>query len=482
MAEFEIAMAERQLKAKELEKSMQRYTAPRMKTYTLPYVLDDAQLKMANSRFPRTIFKCAQDNGHDHPLAHLETMIAADQAARMFPAGSLVLDLWGSPKRCSDLNRGQARSNNPKTFHAYVSIMVEKDNLRALAWPQAEPQDWTEGETGNIFTDLMWDEAAKEFNFFPLYDGVTLDFMSIHTLYYMTDEDIAKILSVRGSRMIAVVHRHMADQGTMFAGEATYAKIHGCVEQINTQTGERYVHRDLSFLWQSRTKVVHVADAAYTWTMHKVTDETWIIVLTGCVSRDERFAKRKAVLGANGAANEVNESALAPTHFPHPALAELPTSTCTLVGGVPVIRVKGAQIPDVRLSCPKMLEYLKSHIVGKPRDSVRLQDLFSLARTHVADGSNFAGKQNFECPADEIAGHVILAYLSGVKSEMELLRAASAYHTFTREHNALLDMSAVVYDGSAVTTGRTAVGVAKRLNEARKKGDLFSAAIDVFDS
>lgn len=477
--EFEIQMAEREIRARELEKSAQRFTAPKMKTYTLPFVLNEKQLKYATTAFPRTIFRCGQDAGHDHPLLHLETMIAADQCARLFPAGHHVVDMWGSPKRCTDLNRGQQRSNNPKRFFPYVSIMTEKDNLRALSW---EGHQYLEGYTGDLFADLGWSPVMGRFLFTDEDEGQQVDFMFIHTLYYISDDDLAKMLTIPGSRAVAVVHRHAADSGTLMQGESTYAKINGCVEQVNCQTGERYVHRDLSYLFTSRTKVVHTSQGAYTWTMHKVTDDTWIIVLVGCVSRDERFNKRTKEIGTNGAAEEMNQAALAPTHFPHPSLAILPKAQCTLVGGVPVIKLEGTHLPEVRVSSPDMLEFLCSSIAGKPRNAVTYNDLFSLARSHLENGTSFAGKIGFRCPSGEIAGHVTLAFLSGLGNETELLRAVACYHTWAREHHALLDMSAVVVNQDAPTGGRAALSLAKRINIARKSGDVISGVLDALDS
>jgi len=477
--EFEIQMAEREIRARELEKSAQRFTAPKMKTYTLPFVLNEKQLKYATTTFPRTIFRCGQDAGHDHPLLHLETMIAADQAARLFPAGHLVVDVWGSPKRCTDLNKGQQRSNNPKRFLPYVSIMTEKDNLRALSW---EGHQYIEGYNGNPLTDLGWSDVMGEYMFLDPEEGQQVDYMFIHTLYYVSDDDLAKMLQLRGSRAVAVVHRHAADSGTLMQGESTYAKINGCVEQINVQTGERYVHRDLSFLFTSRTKVVYTSNGAFTWTMHKVSDDTWIIVLTGCPAKDERFLAREKSIGTNGAAGELNAHALVPSHFPHPSLAVLPKATCTLVGGVPVIKLDGTQLPEVRVSSPEMLEFLCSSIAGKPRNAVTYNDLFSLARSHLENGTSFAGKIGFRVPSGEIAGHVTLAFLSGLGNETELLRAVACYHTWAREHHALLDMSAIVLNNGPQTSSRAALSVAKRVNIARKSGDLISGVLEALDS
>jgi len=359
-------------------------------------------------------------------------------------------------------------------------VMTEKDNIRALSWAD---HPYLEGYTGDMFADLGWSDVMEDYLFLDKErDEQQVAFMLIHTLYYMSDESIAKMLKLRGSRAVAVVHRHSSDAGTLMQGESTYAKIAGCVEQVNVQTGERYVHRDVSYLFTSRSKVVHTSEGAYTWTMHKVTDDTWIIVLVGCVSRDERFVKQSKDKGINAACEEMNSAAVAKSHFPHPSLAVLPKASCTLVGGVPVIKLEGTSLPQVRVSSPDMLEFLCSSIAGKPRNAVTYNDLFSLARSHLENGTSFAGKLGFRCPSSELAGHVTLAFLSGLGEETALLRAVACYHTWSREHHALLDMSAIIANGDGPTGGRAVLSLAKRINVARKSGDAIAGVLEALDS
>lgn len=291
LKEFEVQMLERELKVRELDRSLQKYTAPKMRTYTLPFTLNDKQLALATARYPRTIFKCGVDAGHDHPIAHLETMIAAEAACRMIPAGHTVYDLFGSPKRCAAANRAQRRSDNPKVFHAYVALKTEKDYIRALSWdehPHIKGRDlMTDFQLRynlRLGGDIVDDHPADDRLY---YLPCRTTFLMVHTLYYVTEEEICGLLSPDSTRIIAVVHRHAADKGVMFDGEATYAKIEGTVEQINSMTGERYVHRDLSYLFTSKSKVVYSQFGAYAWTLHKQTDETWIVVMVG-VDRIDR--------------------------------------------------------------------------------------------------------------------------------------------------------------------------------------------------
>jgi hypothetical protein len=467
-AEFDVAMLERELRLKELDKDRAKYMAPKRRVFTLPYVLNPAQLELATQRFPRTVFHVGLDANHDHPIAHLETMIASERAIRMIPGGHTVFDIYGSPQRTMELNRKQQRSNNPKAFFSIVNRKTEKDVIRSLHW------------AGEDFLDLgddlnLYDVFGPGADVFDLDEDVS--FLFTHTLYYLSDDEIFMLLnSSPRARGLAVVHRHQHDSGTMFAGEATYAKIGGCVEQVNTATGERYVHRDLSYLFTSVSKVVYTSNGAYTWTLHKVTDETWIVEMAACSDRlNERFSKRVKGLGRNGAIAEVNSQATVASSFPHPALEQLPGARCFMVGGVPVVSFAGGEV-QVKVTCPQLVEYLMVAVAGKPRTPVTYQDTFNLARTHVAGGNQFAGKLNFKVAAAEIADHVALAFVSGLKGETAVLRSLAVMRDSTREHHALLDFD-FVSEGKARSAFQAGLSVASKVNSARKEGDVVSGVI-----
>jgi hypothetical protein len=460
-----------------------KHLGPVMPTYTLPYCMDKASLAYTCQQFPRTTFKCSTDVQHDHPIAHTENMIATQHALRRTPAGSMIFDIWGSPKDVVPFRRSQGRADAPKQMIAYVETKTARDYLRKLNWPRADDGSGTpvfmEG-TGDMCGDLFGQGTVLEEVDF----GRPLVYFFRQSVYYMPDYDLANLLRVPGSRAIAVIHRHANASGSMFNGEISYAKKAGCVEQVNAITGERYYHRDISYLFDSKSKTVHTKAGSFAWTMHMVTRETWIIVYTGVPrSVEERIvrAERDGLLSTVSA--EINEFDVAPSTFPHPALASLPDASCKMVGGIAVVSVLGGDLPPVNFTSPDLFEFLSKSVVGKPRDANRLADLFSLARSHVAGGSDYPGKMNFCCRSADIAGHVSLAFLSGLSSEIDLLRAVNCFHVSTREHSALLDGSAIVASGSVPFEGtsRAALSMMKRVNGARKQGDTLDGLISLFD-
>jgi len=483
------ARLERELKIAQLEAELREVRSTESKALggklpgqNLPFFLKKDKMEFLQRRFPRTTFKCTSDNHHDHPLAHTETMIATAKMQRMIEAGATMIDYYGSVSACDAFNRTQARSTTPKTAVAYIDRLSPKAFLRhrKVGDPTGndgklryiEVSEGFELDFGATADGIM---LGAERGFIP---GPDITWTFKHSLYYLSDEDIQRCLNVQGSRALAVIHRHVGTQGQLFDGECTFAKVEGTVEQINVLTGEGYVHRDMSWLWDSRSKVNYNSLGAFTWTFHMVSEETWIVELVAVPTGiDERYAKQARTKGANGACEEMNAAALVPSPFPHPALADMPDASCILVGGVPCITFADTRLPDCRVTSPQLYEFLLASVVGKPRDADRLQDLFSLARSHCLSTSEFPGKKNFGVRAADIAGHVFLAHVTGLKAETRMLRAAACHGVWAREHSALLD-GVYMHSGGRESGLQSVVMAAKRVNQARKTGDTFDGILN----
>jgi len=482
--DLELARLENDL-ADEAHKAA-KHLGPRLPYFQLPYCMNKEQLSYMVGNFPRTTFRCIEDRMHDHPIAHAETMIGRNKIERMVPQGHTIIDLFGDPGKADTFNRAQRNANLPKRMIPYCATMTEKDNLRALGWGSplnpAGALRYVRSRTGDVIGDIDPHRGGVDPSF-GVVDTTLLTYTAFHTLYYLSDYQIASLLRPQGSRICALVHRHMGDQGTLFNGECSFGKIGDTVEQINSLTGERYIHRDLSWLWDSNTKVVHTQAGSFVWTFHMVTKETWIVVLTGTPVLDERVVNRAKQVGGINASHEVNAASVEPTRFPHPGLASLPGAVCHMVGGIPLVSFKNRLLPPTRLTCPELYEYLRIAQLGKPRDPERLNDLFSLARSHVANGSEFPGKRNFRCSSDDLPGHVSLAWVSGLTKEHELLLALSSYKLLAKEHSALLSGYQVIVDAnsSLPTSGQSAMQLLKRVNDGRKRSDLLSGVISALE-
>eukprot|EP00697_Spironema_sp_BW2_P014747 gnl/Spiro4/528_TR291_c0_g1_i1.p1 gnl/Spiro4/528_TR291_c0_g1~~gnl/Spiro4/528_TR291_c0_g1_i1.p1 ORF type:complete len:576 (-),score=32.72 gnl/Spiro4/528_TR291_c0_g1_i1:70-1698(-) len=479
IAELQYKIQELAWEKEQLEAKQAKTLGPKLPKFDLPFFLRKSKMAFLQERFPRTTFRCVSDNAHDHPLAHTETMIATKKALRLAPAGSLVVDYYGSASAMDAFNAEQQRSNNPKVGLAYIDYKSPKAFIRHRKVGAAMVNGVMRHVVAHsgIGPDLGASSSGLTHNGVH-YTGENITWFFKHSLYYLSDEEIQECLSVEGSHAVAVIHRHDKSSGTLFDGECSYAKIEGCVQQVNKLTGESYTHRDLSWLWDSRSKVRYNSLGAFTWTFHMVSEDTWIIELTAVPPElDERYVNRAKFLGVKTAAGEMNDHDAVASHFPHPMLAELPDASCTLVGGIPVIKFKDVALPDCPVTSPELYEFLCTSAAGRPRTPDLMQNLFAIARSHVLSSSEFPGKKGFSVKAEDIANHVVLAYLSGLDRETKLLRSSAAYATWSAEHHSLLD--GVHLNASSSGEGRLkgALFAAQRINRARKSGDTFDAIL-----
>jgi len=463
-----------------------KHGGPAMPVLYLPFFAPTAKMAAMKEAFPRTTFRCTSDTSHDHPWAHTETMIGSNTALRMVPAGHTIIDLFGKPKSADKFRKTQARSNKPKVMIGYQALKTERDYVRSLDWGDEVADDGT-------LRYLLGNGDPTNDPLMPITDeGVTIDgemilgkeltWLCNHTLYYLTDEQIVTLLKPKRSRMIAVVHRHPSDNGSLFMDEMTYAKRFGMVEQINTHTGERYVHRDLSFFWTAQNKTVYTSVGNYSWTFHKVSDTTWILVLTKSEVCDERYAARVKDLGLNGAAYELNEHNQAPTKFEHPSLAVLPHTEVTMIGSIPVVRILGGTL-ILRLTNIDFFDFLATKMIGRPRTPEILADLYSIARSSVDVSAATVGGRSYRVAWHDVSDHVGLAFLSGLARETELLRAIETYSSQRKEHVALSNGRSIFQVGVAApeTFGRSLLTTAKHFNSVRKHTDTFTGLLEALD-
>jgi len=444
------------------------------KVQVVPYALKPSELAYLQKNFPNTFFSISKDHNHDHPIAHTETMIAVRQAIDTIPDGTSVLDVFGNPRfRDSFMARRDLRG---RTMETLVSLETEKDYLR-----QATKWGPTHDDQGAVRYHLM--------GLADIRDHANADWLSqygvfllVHSGYYVPMDTLAYLLSL-SERSVAklVIHRHKDEQGKLFNGECEYVNRNDFVVQRNVVTGERYVHPSLEWMFRSVSKVWRTPLGAFVWSFKKVTDETWIIDVTSCpVDMDERYGAYLRMYGGDvrAACGRMNEESMMDIQSTYrlPSVAGADVKT---VGGVVCLFPDGKEVP-IRLTNLNYFEYLSSSMVGKPRNKATLSDLFALARREVALTSSFPGSKRFDVAPDEIADHVVAAFLSGVDRETELM---SVLRT-ADEAVAVLDKltSGNVFNVSS-TKGRvrTALRVAQEFNEVRRSRDTATALLESLD-
>jgi len=446
------------------------------KIQRVPYSLTKKNTEYMSGNFPHTFFQVTKDHNHDHPVAHLETMIACRHTLDTIRDGAKCLDMNGNPGSADTfMARNDLRGRSMETL---CSIFTEKDELRAATkWGEPLAPDGRVRYREMFPQDLLRGdeiEATREFDVF----------LFIHTLYYQDLVLLAALLALRPRKSVfkAVIHRHKEERGRMFGGEIEYVKQNGFVVQTNVETGERYTHRDMEWMFTSRSKVYRSGEHAFTWTFKKVTEETWIIEGASCSPRlDERFnAYVNSEGGVVRAAQRMNAEDLLPSNADGKYLPVIAGAKSANVGGVIVITPYETGVP-IPIKHFAFYEYLATSMVGKPRDEERLRDLYALARRENAVTSTFPGAKKFNVPHEDVADHVHLAFHTGVPRETMLLSAFAATKEQRRQHDRLAN-GANLNLGNAHGILGSALTVARVTNNARRAKDTFGAILDGVDA
>lgn len=446
------------------------------KIQPVKYSLTKKQTEYLSHVFPHTFFQVTKDHNHDHPIAHLETQIACRHMADGIRDNAKVLDVYGNP---GSVDSFMARNDlRGRSMEALCNVFTEKDELRAaMKWGAPVAND------GRVRYREM---ALRE-----LLEGRNIDttreydcFVFVHTLYYIDFDELAAILALRprATTFKAIIHRHKEEKGRMFGGEIEYVKQHGFVVQTNVETGERYTHRDMEWMFTSRSKVWRSHGGhAITWTFKKVSEETWIIEGASCNPRlDERYRAYCHSMGESQAAGRMNEEDLLPSNADGKYLPVFAGATTTNVGGIIVVTPEETGVP-IPIKHYDFFEYLATSMVGKPRDEERLRDLYALARRENSVTSTFPGAKKFNVPHADVADHVHLAFHAGMERENMLLSAFASTHAVRRQHDQLANGKALrLGDSQGVVS--SVLRVATVTNNARKAKDTFGAILEGIDS
>jgi hypothetical protein len=446
-----------------------------MKVQRVPFALTKKDTEYMTGNFPNTFFQVTKDHNHDHPKAHLETMIASRHLSDTIRDGAKCLDVYGNP---GSADAFMARNDlRGRSMEALVSYFTEKDELRgALKHGDPLAADGRVRYREMTMEDLLRGNEIDNTKTFDV-------FLFINTLYYVDLHALSSLLALRPRKSVfkAIIHRHKEDRGRMFGGEVEYVKKHGFVVQTNVATGERYTHRDMEWMFTSRSKVWRSGEHAFTWTFKKVTDETWIIEGASCsVDRDERFRAYRHAHGAEEAAKRMNEEDLLPSNADGKYLPVIAGAKTENVGGVIFVTPEETGVP-IPIKHYDFFEYLATSMVGKPRDEERLRELYALARRENARTSNYPGSKCFNVHHDDVADHVHLAFHAGVARETMLLSAFASTAAERRRHDRLANGAALNVKTSQGLAS-TGMMVARVTNNAMRAKDTFGAILDGIDA
>jgi len=194
---------------------------------------------------------------HDHPVAHLCTELnEIEMVDRLVEKGEQYIDLFG--------NGGRDRKYKRNCINMY-SMKTPKDYLRY--------QD-------KMSTDIEFDMGKLTDRAGAL--GSINHITMTHSLYYLTLEDVARIVNVHsGRRLHALIHRHSQTHGSLNSGEQEYWVDHnGIVTQRNISTGEYYRHPTLEPLFHQYS--ARTAFGGVAWTARQAGGDSFILEFVGC--------------------------------------------------------------------------------------------------------------------------------------------------------------------------------------------------------
>jgi hypothetical protein len=106
---------------------MKTGTSRERTTIKVNFRFSERKFGILQKKFPGIIFAQPDYGGHDHPLAHVETIVATRRLQQLIPAGDKVLDLYGNPSANETFNKTQGKRANSKRIDTAISIMTAKD-------------------------------------------------------------------------------------------------------------------------------------------------------------------------------------------------------------------------------------------------------------------------------------------------------------------------------------------------------------------
>jgi len=194
---------------------------------------------------------------HDHPVAHLCTELnEIEMVESLVDRGEQYIDLFGNGGRDRRYKRNCVNMYTKSTPKDYLRYQ----NVRASDIP--------------FDMEKLCDRAGAL--------GRINQISMTHSLYYLSLEDIGRIVNVHSDRRIrALVHRHSQTHGSLNCGEQEYWVSHdGVVTQRNVSTGEYYRHPTLEPLFHQYS--ARTSYGGVTWTARAAGGDSFILEFVGC--------------------------------------------------------------------------------------------------------------------------------------------------------------------------------------------------------
>jgi len=304
----------------------------------------------------------------------------------------------------------------------------------------------------------------------------------IHTLYYVSMQDLCDALHAPGEKRVALalIHRHDRKEGTINRGEQRYAKNgRGLVKQVNVKTNSAYVHPDITPLFFSekkewfpperlagRSEKEHIPTQGFTWECHIVNDETWIIEIVPITRFEEDNEEMMDYCALWDEYEEVESGSLTPSSSDNSRISEGSDSV--------IIATDDGLFVELDICSRPLYNQMRALCVGKVRDEKLIAEMVNLAQFKTMPSFINGGKTQIQCPPDKLYDHVLAAVLVDVEREHGKLKAASSIKPLLIQHARARGLGSKIKDlcmRDLVTVLRNACEIGRDLNRVRKATD-----------
>jgi hypothetical protein len=275
-----------------------------------------------------------------------------------------------------------------------------------------------EGEIGSLETD-----DVSGFSHFQL----------LHSLYYIKPLDLLGLMSKsKGSKALALIHRHDKDSGTINDGEQSYQVRNGIVKQRNVLTNTCYYHPNITPFWFREDKLWYPDEAfgfdseyhlGLAWECHLVCEDTWIVEI---VVADRRQVTRTESVMWDSVYNSGSN------HYDYHRKNDSCPEPAT------VIPTSDGKFVELTVTCYPMFEALRRQAVGRSRVGSEGRKLFdsllSTAKHLNAPGELFPGKEGMPVDPGILIDHVLSAWVTDVQREADLLTSINGLVPLFQKH------------------------------------------------
>jgi len=308
--------------------------------------------------------------------------------------------------------------------------------------------------------------------------------------------------SGKKKRVLALVHRHVGQDGSINNGEQTFqVKEHrafegGLIKQKNVKTNSVYVHPNLSPVlfkevkeWFPAHGPLEMRDRSATgddgvglsWECHMVNDDTWIIEIVLCDNRH--------YLGDEPSYAEMwdDDTLIQEEDYLSTPACSSDVEARTWENRLEWLPAIGDDRTFVRLDLVSkpLFEKLRLSAAGRPRgDKKVFADLMKEAKHLTSPSALFGDKDGMRCPPEKIVDHVTAAILADYEREGKLLDGMIALKPLLRGHAESLKFGSNFRDltfNNLLSVVRSGLAMARTVNSVAKHRDPIDAGINAMD-